>query len=171
MCYFFFFSSRRRHTIYALVTGFQTCALPICSGNLDCFGPLLGFHLDVVAEFLWPQVCDLAAHILDALGELRNRDDLAAGLMQGVLDGGIDVGGAEQAEPGGGVESVKAGFRHRGYVGDVIDAGWVGDSNSPQALGLYMRPRCRKGNERRLARTRKPDSEPRAVTTDRNSGA
>src|SRR3546814_6321363 len=27
----FFFSSRRRHTICALVTGVQTCALPICS--------------------------------------------------------------------------------------------------------------------------------------------
>src|SRR3546814_1446733 len=26
----FFFSSRRRHTICALVTGDQTCALPIC---------------------------------------------------------------------------------------------------------------------------------------------
>src|SRR3546814_14026814 len=26
----FFFSSRRRHTRYALVTGVQTCALPIC---------------------------------------------------------------------------------------------------------------------------------------------
>src|SRR3546814_1357768 len=29
MCTFFFFSSRRRHTICALVTGVQTCALPI----------------------------------------------------------------------------------------------------------------------------------------------
>src|SRR3546814_1595843 len=29
MC-FFFFSSRRRHTRCALVTGVQTCALPIC---------------------------------------------------------------------------------------------------------------------------------------------
>src|SRR3546814_1920425 len=28
---YFFFSSRRRHTICALVTGVQTCALPICS--------------------------------------------------------------------------------------------------------------------------------------------
>src|SRR3546814_2809144 len=27
----FFFSSRRRHTMCALVTGVQTCALPICS--------------------------------------------------------------------------------------------------------------------------------------------
>src|ERR1044071_2774070 len=28
-CYFFFFSSRRRHTRSPLVTGVQTCALPI----------------------------------------------------------------------------------------------------------------------------------------------
>src|SRR3546814_3165331 len=30
-CFFFFFSSRRRHTRCALVTGVQTCALPIFS--------------------------------------------------------------------------------------------------------------------------------------------
>src|SRR3546814_2700009 len=29
VCFFFFFSSRRRHTSCALVTGVQTCALPI----------------------------------------------------------------------------------------------------------------------------------------------
>src|SRR3546814_4492445 len=29
-CFYFFFSSRRRHTRCALVTGVQTCALPIC---------------------------------------------------------------------------------------------------------------------------------------------
>src|SRR3546814_8343689 len=31
-CVFFFFSSRRRHTRCALVTGVQTCALPISDG-------------------------------------------------------------------------------------------------------------------------------------------
>src|SRR3546814_7893738 len=33
MCFFvfFFFASRRRHTRCALVTGVQTCALPICA--------------------------------------------------------------------------------------------------------------------------------------------
>src|SRR3546814_3492177 len=31
---FFFFSSRRRHTSCALVTGVQTCALPIWSGRV-----------------------------------------------------------------------------------------------------------------------------------------
>src|SRR3546814_12002576 len=35
MSYFFFFSSRRRHTRCALVTGVQTCALPIYAGHGD----------------------------------------------------------------------------------------------------------------------------------------
>src|SRR3546814_3697832 len=36
--FFFFFSSRRRHTRCALVTGVQTCALPIssCFRNRSC---------------------------------------------------------------------------------------------------------------------------------------
>src|SRR3546814_1053470 len=32
--FFFFFSSRRRHTRCALVTGVQTCALPISTQNI-----------------------------------------------------------------------------------------------------------------------------------------
>src|SRR3546814_7710066 len=36
-CFFFFFSSRRRHTRCALVTGVQTCALPI-SGHSAALG-------------------------------------------------------------------------------------------------------------------------------------
>src|SRR3546814_5991200 len=35
LCSVFFFSSRRRHTRCALVTGFQTCALPICSDHSE----------------------------------------------------------------------------------------------------------------------------------------
>src|SRR3546814_17438838 len=34
-CFCFFFSSRRRHTICALVTGVQTCALPISFAACD----------------------------------------------------------------------------------------------------------------------------------------
>src|SRR3546814_2402473 len=34
-CLFFFFSSRRRHTRCALVTGVQTCALPIFSNVFE----------------------------------------------------------------------------------------------------------------------------------------
>src|SRR3546814_7118818 len=35
---FFFFSSRRRHTRCALVTGVQTCALPICMNKHELIG-------------------------------------------------------------------------------------------------------------------------------------
>src|SRR3546814_6809862 len=38
MYVFFFFSSRRRHTRCALVTGVQTCALPISDGVADTQG-------------------------------------------------------------------------------------------------------------------------------------
>src|SRR3546814_7580670 len=37
-CLFFFFSSRRRHTSCALVTGVQTCALPITDCGLGARG-------------------------------------------------------------------------------------------------------------------------------------
>src|SRR3546814_7597613 len=40
----FFFSSRRRHTRCALVTGVQTCALPIFPGSNPPLLPVRGFH-------------------------------------------------------------------------------------------------------------------------------
>src|SRR3546814_3635870 len=69
--YFFFFSSRRRHTICALVTGVQTCALPISLLNrhfpislagrastalnmLAFFGAFSGQYLLGAAIDLWP---------------------------------------------------------------------------------------------------------------------
>src|SRR3546814_1327120 len=45
----FFFSSRRRHTRCALVTGVQTCALPICAR----FAPQLCATVLIVA-FVYP---------------------------------------------------------------------------------------------------------------------
>src|SRR3546814_3148216 len=42
----FFFSSRRRHTRCALVTGVQTCALPICVGKTTTAANLGGFVAD-----------------------------------------------------------------------------------------------------------------------------
>src|SRR3546814_8814186 len=48
MCiYDFFFSSRRRHTRCALVTGVQTCALPISGFS---FKPPLTFNLSAFVE-------------------------------------------------------------------------------------------------------------------------
>src|SRR3546814_10774562 len=49
-CCVFFFSSRRRHTRCALVTGVQTCALPICKGR-----PVLnGLRIFLI---VWALVC------------------------------------------------------------------------------------------------------------------
>src|SRR3546814_16388362 len=52
----FFFSSRRRHTRCALVTGVQTCALPIClraAGDIIDMADALGCRADqVVGELL-----------------------------------------------------------------------------------------------------------------------
>src|SRR3546814_1738068 len=61
MCCFFFFSSRRRHTRCALVTGVQTCALPICAllltGATIAFEALraISFHLQI-ADLLFSSV-------------------------------------------------------------------------------------------------------------------
>src|SRR3546814_3322635 len=41
VCVVFLFSSRRRHTRCALVTGVQTCALPICDPCCSCCDPKL----------------------------------------------------------------------------------------------------------------------------------
>src|SRR3546814_7790588 len=60
MCFFFFFSSRRRHTRCALVTGVQTCALPISLQARDMGGA--GQHL---MRSLRHQGCRLAAPLPD----------------------------------------------------------------------------------------------------------
>src|SRR3546814_14632563 len=62
---FFFFSSRRRHTRCALVTGVQTCALPICAPDL---GQLRHFGSRAVAAFI--ERAKIAAFI-DAVAPLR----------------------------------------------------------------------------------------------------
>src|SRR3546814_3012871 len=76
MLYVFFFSSRRRHTRCALVTGVQTCALPICRQHLldVVLGRLLGPDGQVVDDDI-----DLAvAQDLDEIvaGRRRLLDDL-----------------------------------------------------------------------------------------------
>src|SRR3546814_7436043 len=67
----FFFSSRRRHTRCALVTGVQTCALPICSGG-------------------WPSTCLLTARKTelswdrgDRSGGSRTRSICCRGTVRG----------------------------------------------------------------------------------------
>src|SRR3546814_7454698 len=52
---FFFFSSRRRHTRCALVTGVQTCALPILETDATALALLWGGGLAAFALLVaWP---------------------------------------------------------------------------------------------------------------------
>src|SRR3546814_8264557 len=50
LCFWcFFFSSRSRHTICALVTGVQTCALPICEDTLEGFQDAFSARIQALA--------------------------------------------------------------------------------------------------------------------------
>src|SRR3546814_1437246 len=84
---FFFFSSRRRHTRCALVTGVQTCALPI--------------SYEKVSDFLRPEHFADAVHarIFEACGKLIERGQVANAIQLKNLfeqeSALADVGGAQ----------------------------------------------------------------------------
>src|SRR3546814_3114485 len=71
LCFFlvFFFSSRRRHTRCALVTGVQTCALPICPESFLAIGSWIGGDRDgnpyVTAEALSLALTQQARAVLE----------------------------------------------------------------------------------------------------------
>src|SRR3546814_11562043 len=78
----FFFSSRRRHTRCALVTGVQTCALPICSlrGSMQQLAEqrLIVAH---VPEF------DAQLEIVGSFGNLNIRNDVAEAVFASLKQG------------------------------------------------------------------------------------
>src|SRR3546814_4113680 len=69
--YYFFFSSRRRHTRCALVTGVQTCALPILAaiplGRIADLGNRR--NLIIIGILLW-SVATAACGLVDTFGSL-----------------------------------------------------------------------------------------------------
>src|SRR3546814_12785575 len=73
MLYSFFFSSRRRHTRCALVTGVQTCALPISAG-LPRYTPPRPYS----CRFRAPPPCQ---HIGVAHGQTHQLPDNASGIV------------------------------------------------------------------------------------------
>src|SRR3546814_19453052 len=71
MCFFFFFSSRRRHTRCALVTGVQTCALPILTARLASGSARPSQALE--PEQLRAQVSDRRSALVAEIAQARAR--------------------------------------------------------------------------------------------------
>src|SRR3546814_2207129 len=98
--FYFFFSSRRRHTSCALVTGVQTCALPIWRVGTECV--------------LWrPQILGS-----EVLWELHERGEDSGALRdEGACRGGAGEGVGGEDDRRRGVGAALAG-REAGLVGD-----------------------------------------------------
>src|SRR3546814_15345290 len=75
--FFFFFSSRRRHTRCALVTGVQTCALPICLAGygfarLEFPGRSVVFVIVLLGLAVPEQAVIIARHQMLSLVSMHN---------------------------------------------------------------------------------------------------
>src|SRR3546814_16731145 len=103
-CLFFFFSSRRRHTRCALVTGVQTCALPI-----SVLATIDGGTLVASTGTLPGNVANNASLVLDQATD---------GAMGGTISGSGSL-----TKTGNGTLTLKAGNSYTG--GTTIDGGTV----------------------------------------------
>src|SRR3546814_9356586 len=111
LCVFFVFSSRRRHTRCALVTGVQTCALPICaaadnsepgegegSTGQACFSEML-LHVSVLlrgqgrTEGLHDRVIAVRPSMRAGLGAASGRTDRKSVVEGKRGSGRVDLGG------------------------------------------------------------------------------
>src|SRR3546814_5968916 len=132
--YFFFFSSRRRHTRCALVTGVQTCALPILFAVgarreriLAAGDQVVGADGELAAPGRAPGQADAQARPLLLAGRVDDlADDVGAERTVGAADRqGLavpavrqarwDVAAGDQLRLGHG-----AGDRHRAFAADVL---------------------------------------------------
>src|SRR3546814_1530031 len=94
MLLFFFFSSRRRHTRCALVTGVQTCALPIYS--LQISPEILGL-IAGIDEFkgAWRALGTLAPDRLSALRRVATIESIGSSTR---IEGSRQIGRASCRE-------------------------------------------------------------------------
>src|SRR3546814_8307164 len=100
--FFFFFSSRRRHTRCALVTGVQTCALPI-----SFLHRAIGL-IDGVADRIGRVLDGGLAIESDLSDEVDVRDAIAADGGRGCGNGLCERGGCGEKGGGGGQKGQRA---------------------------------------------------------------
>src|SRR3546814_16845177 len=129
--YFFFFSSRRRHTRCALVTGVQTCALPIFAYSE---AKALNGDLSLIWDSREDGATEKALALCEFIAAARKADALAAELIAAreAIARLIDPCGGEEdairvalrlppAEPAGGAsEGTPPPSQARGLVGEGV---------------------------------------------------
>src|SRR3546814_8073427 len=114
--FLFFFSSRRRHTRCALVTGVQTCALPIC-GNVDARARTVAFERQPAAH---------VGAVAGAVDAQRRRCDPPAGVFAPACDaaGEVDVvGRAETTGPAEAQRDLRVELERQAPAIAIEDAG------------------------------------------------
>src|SRR3546814_91545 len=105
MCILFFFSSRRRHTRCALVTGVQTCALPICTVGDAGFERTMAL-VDAECDLV---VIDTAHGHSKMVSEMVARIKKQSNLVQ-ILAGNVATADAAKALINAGADGVKVGI-------------------------------------------------------------
>src|SRR3546814_20052905 len=96
-CFFFFFSSRRRHTRCALVTGVQTCALPILRHDR-----IVAVGRFAAVTKTWQIECDQAAGAAQKRRDLRPVVLVGADTMhhhQWLAAAAVEIGDLETRTP------------------------------------------------------------------------
>src|SRR3546814_20601147 len=83
----FFFSSRRRHTRCALVTGVQTCALPISPGVIADALEKEADRIDKELERLPETLSSAGAKFSTALNVMIGEEDQALGFTTALAEG------------------------------------------------------------------------------------
>src|SRR3546814_6841029 len=110
--YFFFFASRRRHTRCALVTGVQTCALPISGGH--------GGQVQM---------------LVDGTSSITTNDDFSNALMAQSIGGGGGNGGVGSSKAGGAGKAITAKI---GVGGSGGDGGYGGKMTAQLDAGSLL---------------------------------
>src|SRR3546814_6948219 len=118
----FFFSSRRRHTRCALVTGVQTCALPICPIQLALFMKLTA----LAAETFW------VGDIKQSIYGFRGSDSQ---LMESVISALPKLGGT--------TEVLDQSWRSRTALVELVNEIFVNVFDRIQASHVKLKPQRR----------------------------
>src|SRR3546814_16034456 len=126
MCFCCFFSSRRRHTSCALVTGVQTCALPIWDGvqRAIVMSELDRTQGDLLDHALATGTLDVLAFAERVLHQLEEpRDDVLHQGLSAEADGEADATGPRQQGA-----AINPEGRERHEAGDARKGGGEGRS-------------------------------------------